>query len=617
MSGLFNNKFPMQETPKKHQGVAIQRLQICINWAKQQEPLGIGLILLMAAGTINAFHLITKLAINHLANPVLNGDSWLFAIRGDYSSNSLAWLLEQHNEHRIFLSKLATLIETDIFHIPPTSTALLQGEAILIISSFLIFIICKLSLKSLRLQILSTLACILILTNPWQYENLYWEFQAPWHWSNFLVLTGTLLLILWNKQQKKSTEFILLILASIIPWAAIYCIGQGIAVATSFCLVSLYKSKKLFIANATSTSAALIIYFIALPYKKPLHHPPISFDFDYLSKILFGGPWQGLAILIFIFTIYILLSPKPWEALKAKYSSKANCDLLLPGIFTAIFAIMTTLSRSGFGIAQASSSRYVSHSLMLAISGVLIISNLIDKDITDKENRKNYAYKELFPAFAVTATTIFSFPQLIYQFPTDLYIQTFAKAAEFQKKSLRLFKCPAISIALMQSQIQPTFDCKELLPMDPSIPFQYLNGKLPLKPLGWHKSLVGESKLNTNLIRNNLFIYAIDQQNQAEVNKATISKPLNSKILDMKGWAFLSNDHNSNIFIIAEYPNGTKQAYPVNLNREDVNTLYNLKDSLVGFEAQIPIYNGNSALSRILLASKYGSTELPIQTNSR
>ena len=606
----------MPEIPKKRLGAALQRLQTALSWAKKQEPLGASLIIIMTAAIINAFYLITKLAVNHFIYPSLDRDSWSLAIRD--ASNPLPWLLAQHNEHRIFLSKLIALTETELFHLPPSSTALLQGEIILISSSLLIFLICRHSLTSRRLQILSTLACILILTNPWQYENLYWEFQTPWLWTNFLVLAGSFLLIRWNKQQKKSTEFTLLIIASIIPWAGIYCIGQGIAVAASLCLGSLYKSKKLFLSCLASSCSALIIYFVVLPYKKPIIHPALGFNLDYLSKILFGGPWQGLAILVLIFAIYILLSPKPWQSLTTKGSSNISYGLLLPGIFTAIFAIITTFSRSGFGIEQAASSRYVTHSLMLAISAVLITSNLIDQHISNNANRKDYAYPELLPAFAVTATTIFSFPQILYsQFPTDLYGQAFTKAEEFQRKSLQHFKCPAIAIALNQSKIQPAFDCKELLPTDPSIPFQYFNGKLQLKPLGWHRRLVADSKLDIKTIKNNIFLYSIDQQRQDEAKEPTISKPLYGKSLHLKGWAFLSIDSKRKIFLIAEYLNGTKQAYLVDLKREDVKTLYNLKNSMVGFDAQIPSYNGNSALSRILLASKYGSTQLPISTDTR
>ena len=616
MSGLFNNKFPMSEIPKKTIKAAVQRLQTALSWARKQEPMGASLIIVMTAAILNSFHVITKLAVNHFIYPSLDRDSWSLAIRD--ASNPLPWLLAQHNEHRIFLSKLISLTETELFHLPPSSTALLQGEIILITSSLLIFLICRHSLTSRRLQILSALACIIILTNPWQYENLYWEFQTPWLWSNFLVLAGSLLLIRWNKQQKKPTEFTLLAIASIIPWAAIYCIGQGIAVAASLCLSSFYKSKKLFLSYLISTNAALIIYFIVLPYKKPIIHPPLAFNFDYLSKIIFGGPWQGMAILIIIFAIYILSRPKSWQAITTKDGQSINIGLLVPGLFAGIFAIITTISRSGFGIEQASSSRYVSHSLMLAISAVLITSNLIDQNIAKSPNGKDYNYSELLPAVAVTATTIFSFPQILYsQFPTDLYRQAFTKAEEFQRKSIESFKCPAIAIALQQSKIKPSSDCKELLPVNPSIPFQYFNGKLQLKPLGWHNRLVADSKINVNKIKKNVFIYSIDQLKQDKDQRLIISGDLKSRDLHIKGWAFLKTDSKLKIFLIAEYLNGTKQAYSVDLKREDVNTLYNLKDSLVGFDDQIPIYNGKSALSRILLASKYGSTELPIPTNSR
>jgi len=613
----INDNNQKAEKPTKFRKVAAYRLEAALGWARKQEPVGAILATIMTAAIINAFFLITKLAINHFKYPALGYDSWRFIERDNL--NPLQWLLAQHNEHRIFLSKLATLIETNLFQLPVTSTSLLQGETFLIISSIIIFLICKQSLLCKRLQIYTTLSSILILINPWQYENLYWEFQTPWLWTNLLVLGSSLLLISWNNCKKRKKQFTLLAIGSIIPWAAIYGIGQGIAVAASLCICSLFKSTKLFLTCLISTSSALALYFIILPYEKPTIHPSLGFSIDYLSKILLGGPWQGLAILVFTFAAYIFVYQKNQKQLSPKQSTTLDIGILLPGIFAIIFGIMTTLSRSGFGTEQATSSRYLSHSLMLAISGALIVSKLIEENTTNTVNPGNKKYLELFPAFAVTATTVFSFPQVLYgQLSTVMYGQALFKAKEFQETSQQEFTCRAASISLQKQMIKPTFACKGYLPTDPRISAKYFNDELQIKPWGWHKQVFLDSKMDTNTRHKKLFTYSIDNNGEPEIMPATRTTDHNySGMFRLKGWAFVDIEPKAPIFLIAEYLKGDMKAYEVTINRADIASKYSTKNARIGFDVQIPIYNGNSALSRILLSSKYGSTQLPISINSR
>ena len=603
----------MAKIPQKSQQRLVKHLQNASNWGRKQEPLGASLFIIMTIAIINTFLLITKLAVSHFQYPALGGDSWRFTERD--TLRPLQWLLAQHNEHRIVFSKLATLIETDLLHLPPTSTALAQAEILLIISSFLIYLICRQSLKSNRLRTFATLACVLILINPWQYENLYWEFQTPWLFTNTLVLGGSLALINWDYCKGKRTQLMLIIITSIIPWAAIYNIGQGIAVAMSLCLGSLLKSKKLFLASLISTGTALIFYFIILPYEKPSIHPQLGFKIDYFSKLLLGSPWEGLAILMLIFILYILVYPKRFS----KAPQNNNIGIYIPGLFAIFFAAITTLSRSGFGVEQATSSRYVTHSLMLAVSGVLAISRLIEENASSALSRRHSKNSELLPAFAVTATTIFSFPQVLYGSPkADMYGQAMIKAKEFQETSLREFRCKAQTVSLEKENIKPTFICKGILPTDPLVSADYFNGKLQLKPLRWHAQLLLDSKPNTKINNTKTFTYSIDHINKGNQAQADINASINNKdILIIKGWAFTKRDPTANTYIIAEYLDGKKQAFIFTKERPDVAKAYGFQNVMVGFDAKVPIYNDFQPLQRLLFAGKYGSDVLPISPNNK
>ena len=601
----------MAKIPKKSPHRLVKRLENIANWGRKQGPLGVSLFIIMTSAIINTFLLITKLAVSHFLYPALGGDSWRFTERD--TLRPLQWLIAQHNEHRIVFSKLATLIETDLLHLPPTSTALAQAEILLIISSFLIYLICRQSLKSNRLQTFATLACILILINPWQYENLYWEFQTPWLLTNMLVLVVTLVLINWDHRKGERAKLMLVIIATIIPWAAIYNIGQGIAVATSLCLGSLLKSRKLFLASLGSTATALIFYFVILPYEKPSIHPRLGFKIDYFSKLLLGSPWEGLAILMLIFTLYILIYPKRSSAIP----QSNNIGIYIPGLFAIFFAAITTLSRSGFGVEQATSSRYVTHSLMLAISGVLIISRLIEENAPSAQSRRYNKNSELLPAFAVTATTIFSFPQVLYGSPpADMYGQAMIKAKEFQETSLREFRCKAQTVSLEKENIKPKFICKGILPTDPLVAANYFNGKLQLKPLRWHDQLLIDSKPNMKINKTKTFTYSIDHISKGSLTKAEKKVgEIDMDALTIKGWAFAKRQPTANTYIIAEYLDGKKQAFILTRERPDVAQAYGFQNVMVGFNAKVPTYNGSQPLQRLLFTSRYGSDVLPISPN--
>lgn len=78
---------------------------------------------------------------------------------------------------------------------PPLRTALIQTLLLLLLSSGIIAWIAALVLRQRSSRLLAWLACSVILTNPWQWENLAWEFQTPWFFVNCLVLGATLLLL--------------------------------------------------------------------------------------------------------------------------------------------------------------------------------------------------------------------------------------------------------------------------------------------------------------------------------------------------------------------------------------------------------------------------------------
>ena len=312
----------------------------------------------------------------------------------------------------------------------------------------------------------------MILLNPWQYENLSWEFQTPWFFINTLVLFSSLILSYNINEISKKRIWLYTISFLAIPWIALASTGQGLAVAIAFIACSWLRNKKVGGLVSISTALACISFYVILPYSKPDHHPEISFQLEYLLRALFGGPWKGLALMCTVTVLFLLLKrqaiPKPLVP-----------SLVMPGIFSVLFSIMITLSRAGFGVEQADSSRYVTHSAMLGLS-VLMALALVE---SHNENK----FFPMLGGFLVLITTIGSLPQaLIGGGPT--YDEAWERSKKRAENNRQGMVCHSRRSKLQNINMQNKEDCNWIFP-DEGLIDSYFRGNLPVQPLGWHKQL--------------------------------------------------------------------------------------------------------------------------------
>jgi hypothetical protein len=465
---------------------------------------------MMAAAIIASLLLLTRLALAQLRRPVLTGDSWAFV---SWNGHNLAeWLLCQHNEHRIVLARMLALIETSLFGLPPTSTAGFQNLFLVLLSSGLLALCCNQLLARPRNQLLTWLACTLVLVNPWQWENFTWEFQVPWFWINSLVFAGTLLLIHWGKHTSPHRHRILLVAAAALPWAGIYSSGQGFALSISFSLVSLLISRKLAVVSIGSLLLSSVVYLRLLGYVsptlryfRPANLPPLTFDPDYFAKAVLGGPWQGLSIIILALGGYLILIRRRsfWQpdTRKSVESAESHRYLpaLFPGIFAFVFVAMITASRSGFGIGQAEASRYVTHTLLLAVSIVML--SAIASEIHQSPHTGRHARPDprtLYPSFVVILSTIFSFPQVVTK-QAPLFRETWRNALDQRSLSESTFRCIARKARFMNgSQVSTeTEKCdaalKTIHPEALDLGLRYFSEKTTVKLTGWHRQVADEN----------------------------------------------------------------------------------------------------------------------------
>ena len=539
-----------------------------------RQPLALLMVGLLLAGIAHGLIEIVGLALAHWQQPTLFGDSFAFVQRSN--GDLLGWLTAQHNEHRIVWAKAASLMETELLKLPPGQTALFQNLALILGCAGLWSWLCGRLLHRPYLRLITALAGWLLLLNPWQYENLGWEFQTPWFLINALVLLGALLLSV-PTAGRSGQRWLLTTLALLLPWIALSSTGQGLAMAVAFTACAWLHSRRLGALVSSSTALAGLSFFVLLPYSKPAGHPELSFQLDYFLRAWLGGPWQGLALLCVVIAAVLLgrrqaIARTAWPA------------LLMPGLFSLLFAGMITLSRAGFGLEQASSSRYVTHSLMLGLSALLALA-LVD-------DRGRHGPAPLLGSFLVLIAGLASFPQGL-QAGGLSYAGAWAEGRRWAQQKRQRFACHAQHAALAAQKIRLIEPCKEIHPRQRMVD-RYFQNEWPVKPQGWHQQLLRGSAVS----KRGAITHQLDQA-VADTNT-----------VQLRGWAFARNDPGQPLYLLADYGTSEQRGLPINQARRDVKRAHKLPTAAVGFNAALPRSHNNKPLRAVLIGTPIQSVQI-------
>jgi len=535
-----------------------------------KQPAVLLILGLLLAGIAHGLFEILALALAHWAQPNLFGDSFSFVMRN--GGRELGqWLTDQHNEHRIVWAKAASVVETELLKIPPGQSALFQNLALILGCAGLWSCLCKRMLHRSDLRLITALAGFLLLLNPWQYENLGWEFQTPWFLINALVLLGSLVLSV-----PTTGRFPQSVVSALLPWIALASTGQGLALAVGFAGCAWLHSRRLGALVSASTALAGLSFYVLLPYNNPAGHPELSFQIDYFLRAWLGGAWQGLALLCVVIAAVLLGRRHPIP--RAKWPA-----LLLPGLFSLLFAGMITLSRAGFGIEQANASRYITHSLMLGLTALMALA------MTDDYSRRPAT--PLLGGFLVLLTTIGSFPQGL-QAGARSYMGAWNEGRRLAKHNRKGLICHAKQAELAASNIRLLDPCNEIFP-DQLVIDQYFQNGLPVQPLGWHRELL----LNHQISASGPIRYHVDHQT------------LSSSSVQLQGWAFMKTPNSPQLYLIADYGNQGRLAVPIDQPRRDVKRTLGLSTSRVGFNATFP----RSQNGQVLRAVRVGTPTKAVQ----
>jgi len=292
------------------------------------------------------------------------GDDWeLLRSNGLINGFSLNYVFAFHNEHRIVFTKLL-----DYFFLNTTGLNFKYQ----IIFNYFIFSAIVLFIMSFQKKYISDATkgiwiLPFFLVSPLIVDNHNWAIQSCFH---FCILFGLLSIFLATKEELKLSNFWL---AGLLALCSMYSLAAGIFIVfIVFCVLG-YRT--IFAGNITKTEfvfrlLALVsivvgvgIWFIDLPH--PEGHPPFTwpyhFEFWYfyanLISLGFGYKTSNFVVAFISLGIVVFILLKSYK----KAFSFKNFYISFP--FFGALAVLAAyasiaLTRTGFGIGQAKTSRY-------------------------------------------------------------------------------------------------------------------------------------------------------------------------------------------------------------------------------------------------------------------
>ena len=284
----------------------------------------------------------------------------------------------QQNEHRILFPKLII-----------SALALLSGWNIQLELYFSVALAAIMYLSLLKISFdqaerhnqlfhIANISTCLIVFSVVQWENWLWGFQIAW----FLVDACLVVAVLALSSSVCTTLQTKFTVAAVACFIASFSLAHGlltwIAVVPSLrsCCKDFRQFRKASVLWLGLFLAACVLYFIG--YHKPPQTPDLWFVIkeprlaaNYFLTLL-GSPlacYSGFSEILGLVTLasFGFFVVRYVKKAGSSFSNDAAPWISL-GCFVILFSLMTTVGRAGFGVAQASTSRYTTITILLLVA---------------------------------------------------------------------------------------------------------------------------------------------------------------------------------------------------------------------------------------------------------
>lgn len=336
-------------------------------------------------------------------------------------------LWRQHNEHRIFFPRIITLILAKITNWY-TPAEVMASLVFSIVAFIVIFkLLQKTVTKKKYLLVVASFLTSAWYFSPIQWENWLWGWQVEWYMCIMGVVFTIYSLYMLSLGKHKNRYFTFAVLSSLL---STFSLGGGmliwfVGLALLILMQGIAKHYK-FIWGIIA-GIAVLTYFTG--YTKPPGHPSLSVALEqpinYLKYLLtaLGAPFSG-NYLVAIFAGSLLVATILVLAMYCKDIYSTHRNLLLTWTAMVAYGIgalaVTAVSRLGFGVPSATTSRYTAFSVLILVGLVGVVTLLLNEKAKGPQLAK-----------ATIAITVVSIPLLLF---------SYSNGKDGMSKSSALFK---------------------------------------------------------------------------------------------------------------------------------------------------------------------------------
>ena len=419
-----------------------------------------GIAAMLVLPAVLAFALIALYGVN-----VPYWDEWgTVQLFDKFYSHNLTYndFISQHNEHRILVYRLIVLPLGHLTHWNLVAEMYFSW-VLLCVTCFVLYKIFAATAGQ------SWKSAALFIPVPWllfnlrQGGNLLWGFQFSFY---ILILCAVLAIYFLQYSKGLDCRFFAAVFCGI---TGTFCVANGLAIwiigvmqVGAICLLQPAGNKAPMVRSLLAWTAVAtgIFVFYFWGYFKPSYHPSLLFFLqDPLSAIMYAfaaigclfslETYTAIAVGIAITALYITAFVLVLKDLKSMQAQLMGLAMIL---FTGAVIVLLVMGRSGFGISQALSNRYITFTVIGIIGLYFIVIAL---------KPKLGMLKPVIFNTVIVLVVLFIFCMNIYAFVT--YAGPHAKRVEAQQ-------------CLLTYQTQPDEKIKQLLLPNPA----YVREQTPL-----------------------------------------------------------------------------------------------------------------------------------------
>lgn len=311
-------------------------------------------------------------------------DEWDARLPMDLPLSDLSWnlLWQQHNEHRLVISKILFFVDFKFFggsNIP----LILFNFAIVGFTIIAVYQVVSLGKNQISNSTVTLMVYIFTLTtfSVLQIENFSWGFQVSFFLSVLIPVISFLYYLKFTSSHLKRHMF----LAYFLSLAALGTMASGNFSMVVIFLISIFLRRGL---REVALHGILMILFFTLytynyesqnssPFATLLQHP--DFVFRYVITY-FANPINQLTYLripeftaIFTGIIFLYFARRIYNVMKSRETEELSTFGFMLFLYSILIALVSAGGRYYFGVNQANASRYTTISLLGWFGATLVL----------------------------------------------------------------------------------------------------------------------------------------------------------------------------------------------------------------------------------------------------